>query len=182
LVEIPDDGLTVAEIRFAYRDVLNVSPSACAYVGGNVIEDDCVPTPMARVVFLRDWGRKGADRPNVIVVELGPTTLAMLDRIAGRAEEFGKRQLSAPALADDRVVVERLASAAEEIAHHLDPKPPEIVKSSYVARRFGCTIKWVGEMVRRGEVPKSCIAPGSGNGKQWRFYRSLIDKWVESKT
>lgn len=82
---------------------------------------------------------------------------------------------------ENHLVLERLAGAAEEIAKHLDPKPPEIVKSSYVAGRFGCTIKWVGEMVRRGEIPKSCIAPGSGSGKQWRFYRSKIDKWIDSK-
>jgi hypothetical protein len=79
------------------------------------------------------------------------------------------------------VVLKQIARAAEEIARHLEAKPPEIVKSSYVAGRFGCSIKWVGEMVRRGEIPKNCIAPGSGNGKQWRFYRSKIDRWIDSK-
>lgn len=83
-------------------------------------------------------------------------------------------------------ILERIARAAEGIYAELERvnnrfEPPEIVKSSYVAGRFGCTIKWVGEMVRRGEIPKSCIAPGSGNGKQWRFFKSRIEKWLEKQ-
>ena len=37
-------------------------------------------------------------------------------------------------------------------------------------------------MVRIGKIPKSCIVPGAGKGKQWRFYRSKIDKWIEGQS
>jgi hypothetical protein len=60
MIDVPDDGLSVAELRFAYRNVLNVSPEARAYVGGDLIADDWVPEPMTRVAFVRDRGRKGA--------------------------------------------------------------------------------------------------------------------------
>ena len=35
LIQIPDDGLSVAELRFAYRDVLSIGPEARAYAGGD---------------------------------------------------------------------------------------------------------------------------------------------------
>ena len=47
--------------------------------------------------------------------------------------------------------------------------------------KVGCSVKWVGDLVRTGQIPKSCIVPGAGNGKQWRFYRSKIDRWIEGK-
>lgn len=63
LIEIPDDGLSAAELRCSYRDVLNVGPEARPYVAGNLVEEDFVPVASARVVFERDWGRKGSGEP-----------------------------------------------------------------------------------------------------------------------
>jgi hypothetical protein len=193
-------GLTVEEIQLSVRDVLNVGADAEAYLGGKLVEDKTISAVAGeRIEFMKPFGRKG----------VGKTWTKEELMLAFRMSEEDWSDWAAQGLPFDRmrdgtivlnetevdrwkatrrgqqpenpVVLERLASAAEEIAHHLDPRPPEIVKSSYVAGRFGCSIKWVGEMVRRGEIPKSCIAPGSGDGKQWRFYRSKIDKWINSK-
>lgn len=84
--------------------------------------------------------------------------------------------------------VERLAVAAEQIQEHLrriadhfDPPPPDIVDSSYIADRLGVTTTRIAQMVRGGTIPKGCIVPGTGNGRLWKFYRSRIQKWLETR-
>jgi hypothetical protein len=37
------------------------------------------------------------------------------------------------------------------------------------------------DMIRRGEIPRSCIVPGTGNGKIWKLYRRKIDEWIETR-
>ena len=85
-------------------------------------------------------------------------------------------------------VLVRIASSLEKqveqlrrIADHCDPTPPDIVDSVYAARRLDCTTSWIAQMVRRGEIPTSCIVVGSGNGKRWKFYRSRIEEWLEQR-
>jgi hypothetical protein len=77
--------------------------------------------------------------------------------------------------------VSMIAKSLQRIADVLDPPPSKIVDSPYVADRLGCTTVWVAEMARRGQIPKNCIVPGTGNGKVWKFYRPLIDQWIESR-
>jgi hypothetical protein len=67
------------------------------------------------------------------------------------------------------------------IADALDPPPPDVVGSPYVAQRLGCTATWVADLVRRGDIPASCLVPGTGKGKPWKFHRSRIDRWIESR-
>jgi hypothetical protein len=67
------------------------------------------------------------------------------------------------------------------IANALDPKPPDVVDSPYVAGRLGCTTTRVAQMARSGDIPKTCVVPGTGNGKLWKFYRDRIDRWIESR-
>lgn len=76
------------------------------------------------------------------------------------------------------VVVERLTAVLERIANKLDPPPPDVVGTEYVAERRGCTATWVAEQARDGRMPSHCIVPGTGHGKPWRFYRSEIDSWL----
>lgn len=40
---------------------------------------------------------------------------------------------------------------------------------------------WIAQMVRSGEIPKGCIVPGSGKGRQWKFYRSRIEGWLTNR-
>jgi predicted DNA-binding transcriptional regulator AlpA len=194
-------GLTVEEIQYSLRDVLNVAMTIDAYLDGILIEDKAITVIAgSRLEFLKPEGRKGVGQTWTKAEFMGQFHMdeadwsdwvskgLPFDMMQGGTAVLNETEVDRWKAAqrgqqpENSVVLERLANAAEEIAKHLDPKPPEIVKSSYVARRFGCSIKWVGEMIRRGEIPKSCIAPGSGSGKQWRFYRSKIDRWIDSKS
>jgi hypothetical protein len=89
-----------------------------------------------------------------VVVELGPETLRML--------------------VDIQTDIKR-------IADHFDPPPPDIVDTPYIAQRLGCTPTWVANMVRSGEIPKGCVVPGSGKGRQWKFYRRRIEAWLSNR-
>lgn len=77
--------------------------------------------------------------------------------------------------------LKRIAAALERIANHFDPQTRTTVGTSYVAERLGITIKWVGDLVRKGEIPKSCICPKSGDGRYWRFWKDKIDDWIEER-
>jgi hypothetical protein len=50
-----------------------------------------------------------------------------------------------------------------------------------LADKLGCTATWIAQMVRSGEIPKGCIVPGSGKGRQWKFYRCRIEEWLASR-
>jgi hypothetical protein len=78
-------------------------------------------------------------------------------------------------------VLDALAGHLDRIATALDPRPADIVGSPHVAKLLGCTTVWVAEMVRKGNIPRSCVVPGTGNGKPWKFYRDKIDAWLQSR-
>ena len=117
------------------------------------------------------------------------------DQMVGQSEtEHFARLLCQRIMEDaaDRLTVLRAESTAipslspiaadlKRIANHFDPPPPDKVGSEYVAQRLGCTTTWIADRVRQGEIPRSCIVPGTGNGKLWKFHRHLIDKWIESR-
>ena len=67
------------------------------------------------------------------------------------------------------------------IADHFDPAPPNLIGSQYIAERLGCTTVWITELVRGGSIPRSCVVPGTGNGKPWKFYRVRIDEWLKQR-
>ncbi|MCH7689397.1 MAG: hypothetical protein IH899_22445 [Planctomycetes bacterium] len=77
--------------------------------------------------------------------------------------------------------IERIVVALERLADHFAPAPPDVVGTPYVARKLACTTVWITDMIRRGEIPRSCIVPGTGNGKLWKLYRRKIDKWIETR-
>ena len=67
------------------------------------------------------------------------------------------------------------------IADALAPQPVDIVDSPHVAAKLGCTTTWIAEMARSGEIPAPCIVAGTGYGRPWKFYRSKIEAWIESR-
>lgn len=69
----------------------------------------------------------------------------------------------------------------QRLADHLAPQPPDIVGTPFLANRLGCTPTWIAQMVRNREIPQSCIVPGSGKGRQWKFYRKRIEDWLASR-
>lgn len=89
-----------------------------------------------------------------------------------------------PILERIAATLERIALGLEpltRIAAALDPSPPDIVGTHYVAERLGQTTVWISEMARQGVIPANCIVPGTGNGKVWKFYRDTIDKWLANR-
>ena len=89
-----------------------------------------------------------------VVMELGPETLGMLAAVQ---------------------------ADLKRLADHFDPQPPDIIGTSFLAAKLGCTPTWIAQMVRSGGIPKGCIVPGSGKGRQWKFYRSRIEDWLASR-
>jgi hypothetical protein len=78
-------------------------------------------------------------------------------------------------------LLERLVVAAERIADRLNPPPPDVVDTPWVAERLACTTTWVADLARRGEIPPGCILPSTGNGKPWKFHRAKIEAWLASR-
>lgn len=89
-----------------------------------------------------------------VVIELGPESLRVLAEVQ----------------ADLR-----------RIADHFDPPPPDIVDTPYIAERLGVTTTRIAQMVREGEIPKSCIVPGSGDGRLWKFHRGQLEDWLAKR-
>jgi hypothetical protein len=101
---------------------------------------------------------------------LGEHTLelaAALTRLADAVENLGS--------AGDLATV---AAGIARLADHFAPAPSDIVGSEYVARKLGCTTTWIAEMVRKGEIPRSCVVQGTGNGRPWKFHKARIEAWI----
>ena len=80
-----------------------------------------------------------------------------------------------------RVLLE-VQAELKRIADHFDPQPADVVGTPYLANKLGCTSTWIAQMVRSGEIPKGCLVLGSGNGRQWKFYRRRIEEWLASRS
>ena len=74
-----------------------------------------------------------------------------------------------------------IAKSLERIAEALDPKPPDHVDGPFVAGRLGLTATRVAQMARDGDIPASCVVPGTGDGKPWKFVRSRIEAWIAAR-
>jgi hypothetical protein len=110
---------------------------------------------------------------------------ALLIRLAEAVERLNKSIVDREAIlsvsppATNLII--SIANSIGRIADKLDPPPPDVVASTYIATKLGCTTTWIAEMARTGGIPKSCIVAGTGNGKPWKFHRDLIENWIESR-
>ena len=75
----------------------------------------------------------------------------------------------------------QIEHSLRRIADHVDPPPPDVVTTNYVARKLNCTLVHAARLAAEGRIPRSCIYPGTGEGKPWKFYRSRIDQWIEQR-
>lgn len=96
---------------------------------------------------------------------------------------IAERSAEDPAALNVRLleVLSNLDRNIQRIADRLDPAPPDIVGTPYVAQKLGCTTTWIADQIRSGEIPRACVVPGTGNGKPWKFHRAQIDRWIESR-
>src|SRR3954447_15798702 len=81
---------------------------------------------------------------------------------------------------DERLlaVLHDIAGSLRRLADAHAPDPGEQVGSTYLAKRLGVTTVYVAQMAREGTIPKSCVIPGTGDGKVWKFHRERIDRWI----
>jgi len=112
------------------------------------------------------------DGPTV-TVELGPATLQVLLRLAQAAEGL--------AASVSQVNMPEVVSDVQRVLNDIAPPPSGVVGTEYVARSLGVSKTWVADLVRNGEIPASCIVPGTGNGRAWKFYRSKLDRWMSDR-
>lgn len=77
--------------------------------------------------------------------------------------------------------LDSLAEASHRIAAHIVSEHGDVVGTPCLAQQLGCSVVWVAEMARNGEIPKGCIVPGTGNGKPWKFYRQRIEEWINKR-
>jgi hypothetical protein len=103
--------------------------------------------------------------PDASTEQAPDQVMAVLDRLAAVHEQAV-------------IMTAKAAAALERIANKLDPPPPDVVGTEYVAERLGCTATWIAEQARDEKLPSRAILPGTGHGKPWRFYRSEIDAWL----
>jgi hypothetical protein len=113
-----------------------------------------------------------------------PESLRPTNSEGGPAETL-RGELSQDGTPSDQVMVlnslQSIAQSLSRLADHFDPPPPDIVGTPYVANKLGCTTDWIAMLVRDGEIPVSCLVPGTGNGKPWKFRRSRIDEWIKNR-
>jgi len=110
-----------------------------------------------------------------VTLEVGPRTMDVLLRLAKATENL------AAAIGNSQGDMDELVGEVRRISNHFDPPASEVVGTDYLAKALGCTQTWIAELVRTGEIPPSCIVPGTGNGKPWKFYRRKLDRWMRER-
>lgn len=93
------------------------------------------------------------------------------------SEEVIAQQVSPLQFANPEAIV-TIAGALTRIADHFNPPAPDIVDSVYVSQKLGCTTTWIADLARNSRIPASCLVPGTGDGKPWKFYRAKIETWI----
>jgi len=186
-VELDVAGHTVGETRGGLKHVLNVGNQE-ARLDGELVDDDVVLSGDGTLEFIDIEGHKGVGRVWTAdeycqlcgisreqlneQIEKGLEVMLLADGTI-RITETAVDQF----IAGDAIIVQ-VANALPRIANHFDPPPPDVVDTTYIADKLGCTKVWVAKMAAEGMIPKNCIVPGTGIGKPWKFYRSRIDPWI----
>ncbi len=131
------------------------------------VPSNSLPAPSAKSSFTHPM--------EVAATALNAT--ATPEALARRVEALERRLAAVEAGGPLADVVPLLTRIADAIA----PAPVALVGTPYVACKLGCTTVWVAEMARQGDIPRTCVVPGTGVGKVWKFYRDRIDLWVAGR-
>ena len=164
-INVPLSGFTVEEVQFSLRDVLNVDVTARAYVWGRLAPATYQLRPGDRVEFLKVWGRKAADRQTLVLVELGPETLARLDRLAIAAGEIANC-LKSPPSEHPALTTEKGFSAA-------DGKASPYLTGEEAASYLGVSLKSLYGIVERRH-----LIPFRGPRRAYRFTAEMLDAYL----
>jgi len=180
-------GATVESARLQLRAVLGIPNRAISRVNGVWVGGDyrLRHTDDLEFVVLRGW-KGGAD-----LVWMVDEQNRLLRVAPGSVEEHIQKGLRPVGVGNHVECLDLLPYIAgclgqiehslRRIADHVDPPPPNVVATDYVADKLNCTLVWAARMAAEGRIPRSCIVPGTGNGKLWKFYRARIDKWIEER-
>lgn len=195
------DGLVGATVQQVYRyliDAFNLSNDSIALINGVRVEPDCRLESNDTLEFCKRAGRKAINRlfaMEQIEKEYG-LTAELCNQIAAGVTPLGmngggQALYSESAIdgwiecrstgIDKTQLLQNVAVDLRRIADRLDPPSPDKVGTPYVADRLGCTTVWITELIRKGEISSSCIVPGTGNGKPWKFFRDRIDRWLKGR-
>jgi len=171
-------GRTVGQVRKALREVFNIPSDASAFLGGVEVGDDHVLGETGTLEFVKVAGVKG------LGALLTPEELCQQWNVT--PDEYLKLvSMGLPSIRFGNGGVRHPECGVDEFFRHLGnpdrSTPPDLVGSPYVADRLGCTTVWVTQMVRQGEIPQSCVATGTGNGRPWKFHRARIDEWLRQR-
>ena len=204
---LPLGGQEAGRVRHELSGLLNIAPNALATIGGHPVSEKHLLQHGETVEFIRHYGRKGVGRVWTqeefcvlfkmsesdfeAMVAKGLPMHEMEDRSVRitetQVDEFldglagdGSRYHAAPPL-PSYPDLSSLIAEIRRIANVMDPPAPDIVDSSYVAGRLGCTTTWIAYLARRGEIPLACLVVGTGDGKPWKFRRGAIDLWIASR-
>ena len=200
-------GQSVGEVRSQLDRLFNINPAASPLSNGSPVTEDHILRHGETLEFLNPFGQKGVGRvwtkdefctlfqmseaDFAAMVEKGLPVHRLedesiritetqvdefLDGVAGR----GSRRL-APSPGPSYADLSSLIAEIRRIADVMDPPPPDIVDSSYVAGRLGCTTTWIADLARQGKIPLGCLVVGTGDGKPWKFHRGSIDAWIASR-
>ena len=90
-------------------------------------------------------------------------------------------QRIAAALEDVAARLKNIEPAIGRIAEHFDPQKRGVVGTPYIAERLGVSVRWINDLIHKGEIPKTCFCPNTGEGKYWRFWKEKIDEWIATK-
>lgn len=90
-------------------------------------------------------------------------------------------QRIAAALEDVAARLKSIEPAVARIAEHFDPQKRGVVGTPYIAERLGVSVRWINDLIHKGEIPKGCFCPHTGEGKYWRFWKEKIDEWIATK-
>jgi len=194
-------GRSIGDLFAALRQVLNIPRGSEARLNGKAASPADIPVDGDSIEFITELGEKGvgrvwteeqfcelfqidaqelqrhmADGLPVLRLKDGSvriTETAVDEFLAGHGHEREERMVA---------VLENISASQKRLADHLAPAPSDIVDTPYIARHLGCTTQWIAQMVRSGDIPRGCIVPGSGKGRQWKFYRCRIEEWLASRS
>lgn len=188
-------GTTLIDVRDTLRHVLNVPVDAVARINGQDVGGGHLVSPTDVVEFFRERGWKGVgervwdaegycrffdltERELQDQVQRGLRAMHLMDGTMRITETAVDEFIRGVKGGDGGCVLADIAASLKRIADHVDPPPPDIVDTQYIADKLGLTLEYASTLAKTGKIPRNAIVPGTGEGKPWKFYRSRIDPWI----